>query len=233
MDANRVKQKYEGEAALKYDERREGTAKWQNEQDAVELLLRKVLGEHDGITLLDIPVGTGRFFDLYAELSVDVVGMDVSEDMIAEAMKKRSTSMENISLQRGDILKPEKIDVRPDVLVCIRLMHWFDFDEVRQTLKSIKTLDPDYFIIGLRHFPQQDTPFIESIVRKSYRFMRCTLEPLVTDDASRNVHLESKWNRELSRNDYIVENRVLVAQSITGSQYYIYLIKNESGQACN
>lgn len=229
MDADRVKQKYDGESASKYDDRREGIFKWQNEQNAVELILRKILATSDADTLLDIPVGTGRFFEFYRDLSLNVVGMDVSEDMISEATKKISTSMKNISLEKGDILNPQQIDMEPDVLICIRLMHWFNFDEIRQTLKSIDELNANYVIIGIRVFPENDVSLIESIVRKFYRIIRCVIEPIVSREDTRNVHPESKWKREISNNNYSIENRVLVAQSITGSQYYIYLLKDEPG----
>lgn len=73
---------YRGQAASNYVAHRSGEEQWQLEQDAVRTFLSEFAAETE---VLDAPVGTGRFFQFYLAQSLNVTGIDISEDMIAEA----------------------------------------------------------------------------------------------------------------------------------------------------
>lgn len=84
MKIQKLKQAYFGDVAARYDANRAG-AKWRAEQEAVREFLgriRETLGDY---SLVDIPVGTGRFLEFYREFDVAATGLDVSGDMLAEA----------------------------------------------------------------------------------------------------------------------------------------------------
>jgi ubiquinone/menaquinone biosynthesis C-methylase UbiE len=87
MRRERLKEKYGSEQASQYDKDRRNRDSWQNEQQAVECILKKPDVRSEVETILDAPVGTGRFFDAYESMSVDALGIDVSEDMLEQAKK--------------------------------------------------------------------------------------------------------------------------------------------------
>lgn len=49
--------------------KRKKTIRWQNQQNIVSKLLEEITAKRK-LTVLDIPVGTGRFFDIYNKLSL-------------------------------------------------------------------------------------------------------------------------------------------------------------------
>jgi ubiquinone/menaquinone biosynthesis C-methylase UbiE len=117
-------QKYHGEVAKGYDAKREDTDKWRNEQAIVERWIRELAPK----SVLDIPVGTGRFLPLYAELGCHVIGRDLSSDMLQEAAKKAG---ENCWLGIGDARAIDQPDGSVDVAVCCRLMRWLETNETQ------------------------------------------------------------------------------------------------------
>ncbi len=80
--------KYEGERAQTYDEKRAGNKAYQWQQAIVEDILRR----HKPTHVMDAPVGTGRFFPIYEELGCDVIGIDISSDMLTIAQSKNKNN---------------------------------------------------------------------------------------------------------------------------------------------
>jgi len=76
--------KYDGERAFTYEKTRVNNEAWQWQQVAVESILHRYKPCH----VLDAPVGTGRFFGVYREIGADVIGIDVSRDMLDIARAK-------------------------------------------------------------------------------------------------------------------------------------------------
>jgi ubiquinone/menaquinone biosynthesis C-methylase UbiE len=92
--------KYTGSIAASYDADREGEAHWWKEDEFV----RDYFLEKRVPRLLDLPVGTGRFFPRYA-LVEQVVGVDVSDDMLHEARRKLTSLPPGAigGVERGDV----------------------------------------------------------------------------------------------------------------------------------
>lgn len=76
--------KYEGERAKNYEAQRKGNSVYDWQQQAVEMILRHYLPK----SIIDVPVGTGRFFEAYMQLGCQVLGIDVSQDMLDLAHEK-------------------------------------------------------------------------------------------------------------------------------------------------
>ena len=76
--------RYYKEIASKYEEKRKKQAWWHVEQDQMAQLLDQL---PDGMSVVDIPFGTGRFVPMYRKKGFEIAGLDASEDMISTAQK--------------------------------------------------------------------------------------------------------------------------------------------------
>lgn len=77
--------KYHGAVSENYDAKRENTPKHILEQAIIERLLSVLPA---GSTVLDIPVGTGRFLNFYVSRGFRFIGADLSGDQLAKAALK-------------------------------------------------------------------------------------------------------------------------------------------------
>jgi ubiquinone/menaquinone biosynthesis C-methylase UbiE len=146
----KIKQKYPGEEARRYEEWRNTSEHWQREQRVVSALLDEAaIGS--GSEVLDVPVGTGRFFPFYKERGYRTLGIDASADMLAEARKKaEELKYDDVRLREGDITDLSIRDDRVRMSVCIRLVNWFDFAGFRQALGELRRVSSSYVLLGVR-----------------------------------------------------------------------------------
>lgn len=104
--------KFHGAVAVNYDSKRESTDKWRVEQRVIEEMLSDLPA---GTTVLDCPIGTGRFCKFFFERGFKFLGVDIQGDMLVQSALKCGVSPEDIqqwiamSKQRGAIL-PVTID---------------------------------------------------------------------------------------------------------------------------
>ncbi len=111
--------KYDANVARNYERDRKGEAHWQDEQAfmAAHCASRR-LGH-----ILDLPVGTGRFFEYYTAAE-SVLGIDISQHMLAVARDKASTlGLSKLQLAEGNALSLNCADAQFDTVVCFRLVH--------------------------------------------------------------------------------------------------------------
>jgi len=139
MGADKVRKKYRGRTVAIYEEKRAGKTKWLLENEGVEKLLPKNIH-----TVLDVPVGTGRFASLYKDRGLLVTGVDTSPDMLAEARKKGITRLYQEDI-RHMLFRVNSFDVA----VCIRLFPWFTPEEVLEGMQELARV-ANTLIIGLR-----------------------------------------------------------------------------------
>jgi ubiquinone/menaquinone biosynthesis C-methylase UbiE len=114
--------KYVGDVAAGYDAKRENSAKWRTEQQLIESLI----GEFpEGATVLDTPVGTGRFIPAYERKGLKWTGIDLSSDMLTEAGAK-VTRPELAKLRTGDVTRLDEITGEKsfDLAIMCRLTRW-------------------------------------------------------------------------------------------------------------
>jgi SAM-dependent methyltransferase len=116
---------YSAAEAESYDQDRAGERLWTLENEYVEALLRR----NPTASVLDAPVGTGRFFPHYAGRTV--LGVDLSEAMLAIA-RERGQHIPGMDLT----LAKAGIDQLPsdggawDLVICWRLLHLLSPDEL-------------------------------------------------------------------------------------------------------
>ena len=121
MEKRKLEKKYYGKMSATYDALRIGTPQWEQENDIVTGYLRRF---SPGTSILDIPVGTGRFLDFYAGQGFTVTGLDISSDMLACARDKAAGLSAGVTLQEGSIFSIAHPAKHFDVAVCIRFMDW-------------------------------------------------------------------------------------------------------------
>lgn len=123
--------KYHGAIAEGYDAKRKHDPKWLVEQRIIE----DMLGDLPvGSWVLDVPCGTGRFFDFYMQKGFIVRAVDLSEDMLSQAMYKASAFVgeatepvahKNFRFALGDVREMEGLaDQSVDAAIMCRLTRW-------------------------------------------------------------------------------------------------------------
>lgn len=113
------KNAYIGAIAKKYEADRISQTIWEKEQQYIENTINSLQNNE---TVLDIPVGTGRFIPLYEAKGLTIIASDISSDMLNEARKKA----ENLSLIKFQVEDAEALTLAShtcDHIVCWRLTH--------------------------------------------------------------------------------------------------------------
>lgn len=144
----KAKSRYRNEIASTYFEQRVLEPQWQVEQRSIEALIVKYAKKNDSI--LDAPLGTGRFLPLYIEMGLTIYGLDISEDMLEEA--RRLTQGQDVSphLIIGDVEKIPLADDSVDHVVCIRFMNWIPIDVISRVLTEFVRVSQGAIIVQIR-----------------------------------------------------------------------------------
>ncbi len=247
MDFQALSTAYTGTAARGYDARRAPTTKWLGEDSAVGELLRVV---PPGATVLDMPVGTGRFLKLYHKRGMKVVGRDISSDMLKAAREKLDeveeleelrgngeTSWADCSLQLGDIRAIPDGDDTYDCALSSRFLNWVDARGLEDVLGELRRVSNRYLIVGIRHkVPAADLMFRGPDGLRRFatghllgfrRFARRLLRhPL--GRAPHTIQHERDTVQHIFRKLGLrIDVRILVEHGRDGTDYYFYrLIKD-------
>ena len=112
---------------------------------------KEILREHgimDGI-VLDLGCGTGSMTELLAEQGYDMIGVDNSEEMLAEAMEKRVESGQDILYLLQDMQEFELYGtVRAIVSVCDCVNYVTEKNELQEVFRLVNNyLDPQGIFI--------------------------------------------------------------------------------------
>jgi ubiquinone/menaquinone biosynthesis C-methylase UbiE len=112
--------KYNRAVAQDYERVRKGEPHWWQEDRFIKSHLKGRTIQR----LLDLPVGTGRFFPHYGSVQ-NLTGVDISEEMLQEARRNLGALMgeTSASLVRGDVLDLRFGDGEFDVSIVWRLLH--------------------------------------------------------------------------------------------------------------
>lgn len=130
--------KYHGAVASGYDAKREASPKWMIEQAIIEEMLD---GMSDGSTILDAPVGTGRFLEYYGRRKFTAYGLDLSADMLDQALAKaKARDLQNIYLAQGNVLNVPLPDKSVDVTLNCRITRWLQPEECQRMLIEMQRI---------------------------------------------------------------------------------------------
>lgn len=138
--------KYVGPVAQGYDEKREKSEKWTVEQNVIEGMLDDLPTGH---WVLDVPCGTGRFFDFYHKKGFCFRAVDASADMLVIAANKVADPMK-AHLRQGDIRALPIDDKSVDASVMCRLTRWLSPEDCQVALKELQRVTRDRIIVTAR-----------------------------------------------------------------------------------
>lgn len=172
---------YQGETAAVYDRKRSKRKKWKREMAVLQTLSAQFM---PGASILDIPLGTGRFLEFYKGGRHTVYGIDISWDMLLLAKAKCSYSSASSSnngsdfhMMMGEAEHIPMKDKSVDYVVCIRLLNWVTKPIFKEIIKEFLRVARKEIIIGFRC--QQNMKFkdflrfgIISIIPTPYRLSR-------------------------------------------------------------
>lgn len=138
---------YYRKVARNYEKRRRKQPWWGVEQDQMKALLDAL---PDGLTVVDVPFGTGRFVPYYLDKGFTVFGLDASADMLAAARETLGEMLDACTLTTGDSAALPYEDGAFDLLVSTRFLRdIIDFAHARRTLAEFARVTTGWAIIQL------------------------------------------------------------------------------------
>ncbi len=96
--------------------------------------------------VLDLGTGTGAIALALADTAARVVGRDISEGMLEQAMSK-AAGRDNVSFGIGRFRDPA-YEGPADIVVSNYALHHLDDDEKREAITRISAYDPRRFVLG-------------------------------------------------------------------------------------
>lgn len=161
---------YYEDIARNYEVKRQKQAWWHVEHQEMKDLLTQV---PDGLSVVDIPFGTGRFVPLYREKGFKISGLDASGDMISTAKKILGDDFTGVDARVGDAAKLPFDDEAFDLLVSTRFLRDIvTFKVAKAILKEFSRVTKSHAVIQLGHnrkdgfTPAEDSPMGGSLSEK-------------------------------------------------------------------
>jgi ubiquinone/menaquinone biosynthesis C-methylase UbiE len=141
------------EVAAAYDEHRFRTPKRQRRNARKWAAIQKALALASGIkTIVDLPCGTGRFTGHLARAGFEVVGSDISAEMMGQAAKLPSVQHENIrGYVRADAERLPFRSKSTDCLMSIRFLFHVDPETRKRMLREFGRVSRRWVIADYRH----------------------------------------------------------------------------------
>ena len=139
-----AKQKYQGDIAKGYDEKREGTTKRESERLIIEAMLQEF---PVGTVILDAPVGTGWLIPFFEKQGFVGYGLDINQDMLDQADEKAG---EGFDFAIGSVTDIPLDDESVDVSLMIRMTRWLAPYEVQQAIRELQRVTRRRIIFNAR-----------------------------------------------------------------------------------
>lgn len=154
------KHHYVGDKAKHYDAGRIGPQsspiarhRWNEELRAVESIAATL---PHASTILDIPCGTGRFFSIFADHGHQVIGGDVSRDMLDVIPAERS-SPADVRPLRADAEQIPLADGSVDIVLAMRFWSFLPDDARRRVLAEWRRVARDGVYVQVRVRTEPDS----------------------------------------------------------------------------
>lgn len=139
--------KYHGDAATGYEAKRENSPKWAAEQKIIAGFLQDL---PSGSSVLDVPVGTGRFIPLFEDMKLKWWGFDVSKDMLEQADKKIQMPDLCMFMNLASVHELPLKDDSVDMTIMCRLTRWLGPNQRREALQELKRVTKDAIVFTAR-----------------------------------------------------------------------------------
>lgn len=130
-----------------------------------EAVLSAIGPIEEGHRVLEVACGTGRFTTMIADQGADIVGLDISREMLEQGREKaaRAGISDAVQFMRGDASRLPFPDDHFDSVVAMRFFHLMD--------------DPIPFITELRRVSRNQV-FFDTFNRRSLRVLYTWLLPM-------------------------------------------------------
>ena len=153
---------YYNERADNYEKRRKKQGWWHVEQEHMQALLDML---PRGLSVVDIPFGTGRFGPYYAERGYKISGLDSSGHRIDAARRALGGLFDDCHCSIGDAARLPFEDEKFDLLVSTRFLRDIvTYDVAKRALAEFSRVTKKYAIIQLGQNPNGDTPLTDADV---------------------------------------------------------------------
>ena len=139
---------YWGETAQEYEAKRSESSIWKREDD----VLAELLGGFStaaGSLVVDMPVGTGRFIELFESLGYVPLGLDISTAMLRQAETRASPrTLFAVADARQQPIREASVNL----IVCLRFAHLVDRSLLAETLREFARVlrEDGHLIVGAR-----------------------------------------------------------------------------------
>ena len=148
MSKQKIGDAYYGKTAYQYEEKRKVEDIWQYEQAIVKNLLNHI---PDETTVLDLPIGTGRFVDFYLEKNMQVHGLEISKDMITAAEQNLGPLFASCNVVIADATKKlPYTDNVFDAVVSFRFLKFFSYHVARNILREFHRVSRGKVILSMK-----------------------------------------------------------------------------------
>ncbi|MBA2543844.1 MAG: class I SAM-dependent methyltransferase [Deltaproteobacteria bacterium] len=180
-----AKDRYRGTVAERYNDERAGS-KWELEQRVMERALDDV---PRGSSVLDVPLGTGRYLPFYAHRGHRVVGLDISTDMLREA--RHANVQVPLSPIRGDVTAIPLRSGAVDYVVSTRLMNWLPEVALFGAVEEMARVASKGVILGIREIDRLELGQVREAVTELVRAPRKSLKRLLRPLRGNSIVLHS------------------------------------------
>ncbi|THD82849.1 class I SAM-dependent methyltransferase [Aliigemmobacter aestuarii] len=197
---------YYNQRAENYEARRKRQAWWHVEQTEMEALLN---GLPEGLSVLDVPFGTGRFVPYYAARGFRISGLDASGQMIDAARKALGPDLfRRCHCSVGDASALPFDDASFDLLVSTRFLRDIvTFGAAKAMLAEFARVTRRYAIIQLGVNTAGDEDVADDEVMAG-RMSRTSVEALLRDHGFMPVDFRCVKTDESEEVHHILCHRV-------------------------
>lgn len=202
---------YTGEVVANYDRDRQSEEHWLLENDFVRDFL---MAEPSG-RLLDLPVGTGRFFPFYPS-GINISAADISGDMLAEARRvAEQLGRSNVDFSEQDITARTSFDDDSfEFITCFRLFHLLSDDQREAALTELRRILKGRLLLQVYLAPETEDSLFFRVRRFVRRLFSGELDLLAGRIAGkpwnhiRNYRLSEPWLLQaIERAGFVIDQR--------------------------
>ncbi len=145
---------YYGKVAANYEKRRTKQGWWAIEQEQMKSLLETL---PEGLSVLDVPFGTGRFVPYYVDRGFTIDGLDASIEMLSAARESLGDNFNKCRVAVGSAMEMDFDDNQFDLLVCTRFLRDIVVaKDAKRALLEFARVTKQYAIIQLGENTQDD-----------------------------------------------------------------------------
>ncbi len=146
--------RYYGKTAAIYNRKRQKQAWWHVEHEEMRQLLARL---PEGLSVVDIPFGTGRFVPLYRDRGYDIAGLEISEHMVDAARADLGDQLDGADIRIGSAMNIPFDDESFDMIVSTRfLSNIITYADARRSLAEFARVTRRFGILQLGHNTQGD-----------------------------------------------------------------------------